>query len=130
MVKKPPLTLVQGALAVLPEPPISLGEAGLALWRSIQAQYGIADAGGLAILEQVCGATDRVAQYRQIIDEQGAVIITKTGVREHPLIKAEIATRALVGRLISRLGLDIEALRPQVGRPLTGQNSGWTPPTR
>src|SRR5215467_14972172 len=100
VVKKPPFTLVQGALAVLPEPPTTLGEAGLALWRSIQAQYGIGDAGGLAILEQVCGATDRVAEYRAVINQQGPVVISKTGIKEHPLVKAEIATRALIGRLI------------------------------
>lgn len=128
MVKKPPFQLVQGALAVLPEPPAPLGEAGLALWRSIQAQYAIGDAGGLAILEQVCGATDRIAEYRAIINEQGAVIITKNGIKEHPLVKHETAQRALVGRLISRLGLDIEALRPTPGRPPTP--SGWSGPAR
>jgi len=128
VVKKPPFTLVQGALAVLPEPPTTLGEAGLALWRSIQAQYAIGDAGGLAILEQVCGATDRIAEYRAIINEQGAVIITKSGIKEHPLVKHETAQRALVGRLISRLGLDIEALRPTPGRPPTP--SGWSGPAR
>jgi hypothetical protein len=127
MVKKPPLTLVEGAVAVMPEPPECLGPAGLALWRSIQAQYGIGDAGGLAILEQVCGATDRIAEYRALIDLQGPVIITKAGMREHPLVKAEIATRALIGRLITRLGLDIEALRPTPGRPPQG-GLGWIPP--
>jgi len=128
MVKKPPLTLVQGAIAVLPEPPATLGEAGLALWRSIQAQYAIGDAGGLAILEQACGATDRIAEYSALINQQGAVIVTKSGIREHPLVKHETAQRALVGRLISRLGLDIEALRPTPGRP--PQGFGWTGPAR
>ena len=131
MAKKPPLSLVvppTGTLATLPEPPSTLSEAGRALWRSIQAQYGIADAGGLAILEQACGATDRVAQYAAIINEQGAVIVTKSGIKEHPLVKHELATRALVGRLISRLGLDIEALRPTPGRP--PQGFGWSGPAR
>jgi hypothetical protein len=126
MVKKPPLTLVSGPVIVLPEPPACLGEAGLALWRSIQVQYGIADAGGLAILEEACGVRDRIAEYRGIIDQQGPVVVTKAGIREHPLVKAEIAQRALLGRLISRLGLDIEALRPTPGRPPT--DHGWTPP--
>jgi len=128
MTKKAPLTLVQGPIATLPEPPSSLGEAGLALWRSIQAQYGICDAGGLAILEQACGATDRITEYRTIINQQGAVIVTKSGIKEHPLVKHETAQRALVGRLISRLGLDIEALRPTPGRP--PQGFGWVPPER
>ena len=128
--KKPPLSLVSpvGVVVTLPEPPPSLGEAGLALWRSVQAQYAIADAGGLEILRQACAACDRAAQYAAIIDEQGAVIMGKIGIREHPLVKAEIATRALGGRLISRLGLNIEALRPLPGRPPSP--SGWTPPAR
>ena len=125
MPKKPPLAVVPavGTVVTLAEPPATLGEPGLQLWRSIQAQYGICDAGGLAILEQVCGAADRIAQYSQIINEQGPVLMTKAGIREHPLVKAEIATRALIGRLISRLGLDIEALRPTPGRPPS--SSGW-----
>jgi hypothetical protein len=130
MAKKPPLSLVPPTATVVtsPEPPSSLGEAGLALWRSIQAQYAIGDAGGLAILEQACGATDRVAEYAAIINEQGAVIVTKTGIREHPLVKHETAQRALVGRLISRLGLDIEVLRSTPGRPPTP--FGWSGPER
>jgi hypothetical protein len=130
MAKKPPLSLVPpiGTIVAMPEPPASLGEAGLNLWRTVQAQYAIADAGGLEILRQACAACDRAAQYAQIIDEQGAVLITKGGMREHPLVKSEIATRALIGRLISRLGLDIEALRPTPGRP--PQGFGWTPPPR
>jgi hypothetical protein len=131
MTKKPPFSVVPavGTVVALAEPPATLGGPGLALWRSVQAQYGIADAGGLAILDQACGATDRAAQYAAIIDEQGPVIVTKTGIREHPLVKHEIATRALVGRLISRLGLDLEPLRSQPGRPPQG-GLGWTPPDR
>jgi hypothetical protein len=125
MVKKPPFRVIQGPVAVLPEPPACLGPAGLALWRSIQSQYGITDAGGLAILEEVCGARDRIAEYRTIIDQQGPVVATKAGIREHPLVKAEIAQRALLGRLIARLGLDVEALKPTPGRPPT--DFGWTP---
>jgi hypothetical protein len=127
--KPPPLTVITtGSIATLPEPPATLGEPGRNLWRSIQGQYAICDAGGLAILEQACGAVDRVAQYAAVIDEQGAVIITKGGIREHPLVKAEIATRALVGRLINRLGLDVEVLRPTPGRPPTP--FGWSGPAR
>jgi len=130
MPKKPPLALVSpvGTVVTLSEPPPTLGEAGLSLWRTVQAQYAIADAGGLEILRQACAACDRAAQYAAIIDEQGAVIVTKTGVREHPLVKAEIATRALVGRLITRLGLDIEALKPTPGRPPSPH--GWAGPAR
>jgi hypothetical protein len=130
MPKKPPLSLVPpvGTVVTLPEPPSTLGEAGLSLWRTVQAQYAIADAGGLAILRAACECADRVAQISAVIAEQGLMIVSKGCVREHPLLKHEVANRALLGRLISRLGLDIEALKPTPGRPPSP--SGWTGPAR
>jgi len=130
MAKKPPLALVPpvGTVVTLPQPPASLGEAGLSLWRSIQGQYGIADSGGVAVLQAACECADRVAEIGATIDAQGLMIPGKTGMREHPLLRHEVANRALLGRLISRLGLDIEALRPLPGRPPAP--SGWTPPAR
>jgi hypothetical protein len=130
MPKKPPLALVPplATVAVIPEPPPTLGEAGLGLWRSVMAQYAIADAGGLAILQAACEAADRVAQISAVITEQGLMIASKTGMREHPLLKHEVANRALLGRLISRLGLDIEQLRPTPGRPPSPH--GWAGPAR
>jgi hypothetical protein len=41
---------------------------------------------------------------------------TKSGIREHPLLKCELANRAYVARAISRLGIDGEVAKP-VGRP-------------
>src|SRR5262249_11987804 len=126
MAKNPSFSVVAPGTAVaLPAPPETLGPAGLNLWRSVQAVYGIHDPGGLEILRQACGACDRVAQYAAIIDAEGPTIMTKTGLREHPLVKHEAAQRALVGRLISRLGLDVEILRVQPGRP--PQAFGWLP---
>jgi hypothetical protein len=131
MAKKPaPLSLVPptGTVVTLPEPPLSLGEAGLSLWRSVQAQYGVSDSGGLAILQAACEAADRVAEISAIINAQGLMIPGKGGPREHPLLKHEVANRALLGRLISRLGLDVEVLRPTPGRPTSPL--GWIPPSR
>jgi hypothetical protein len=44
-------------------PPPGLGEAGAKLWDAIQADYVVDDAGGLAMLQQICAAADRVAEY-------------------------------------------------------------------
>ena len=51
-----PLTLVPGSAPTLADPPPTLREAGATLWRSIMAEYAIADSGGRAILEQACAS--------------------------------------------------------------------------
>jgi len=52
------------------------------------------------------------------------MIRTKTGVlKDHPLLKHELATRAFVTRALHRLNLDVEAPRDTVGRP-PGFNRG------
>jgi hypothetical protein len=108
------------------DPPPTLREPGATLWRSIMAEYAITDSGGRAILEQACACADRAADCAAIIAEQGAVISTKHGLKDHPLLRHETAARGLVGRLLTRLALDVEPLRPSVGRP--GTEFGWVPP--
>ncbi len=122
--QEPPL--VAGSAPTLADPPPTLREAGANLWRSIMAEYAITDSGGRAILEQACASADRAAECAAIIAEQGAVISTKHGLKDHPLLRHETAARGLVGRLLARLGLDVEPLRPAAGRPGTG--FGWVPP--
>jgi hypothetical protein len=98
-----PLTLVPGSAPTLADPPPTLREAGATLWRSIMAEYAIADSGGRAILEQACASADRAAECAAIIAEQGAVISTKHGLKDHPLLRHETASRGLVGRLLTRV---------------------------
>jgi len=123
---KPPLTLVSEPASIAAEPPATLREAGRNLWQSVMHEYAIADAGGLALLEQACASADRAAECAAIIAEQGAVISTKYGLKDHPLLRHEATARGLVGRLLARLGLDVEPLRPAAGRP--GVGFGWIPP--
>src|SRR5262249_15062850 len=99
-----PLTLVAGSAPTLADPPPTLREAGATLWRSIMAEYAITDSGGRAILEQACSSADRAAECAAIIAEQGAVISTKHGLKDHPLLRHETAARGLVARLLTRLG--------------------------
>ena len=104
-------------LATPPSPPSSLGEPGAKLWRSIMKQYVIRDAGGLAILEQACICRDRSTAYAAIIKHDGAMVRGKEGMKEHPLLKHEREERSLESRLLQKLGLNLEALHPGVGRP-------------
>ena len=122
---KKPLTVVSGALPTIIEPPATLGPAGSRLWRSVLGQYDIKDAGGLAILEDACASRDNATGMAEIIATEGRMIRGKTGRREHPLIKHETAARALTARLLARLGLDVEPVRPSSGRPSRGIGVTW-----
>lgn len=115
--------LVQSDLAGAPTPPRTLGQHGLALWKAVQAEYAVEDAGGVELLAQACAALDRAEDCREQIDRDGSVTRTKAGLRDHPLLKHELANRAFVTRAIGRLGLDVEAVR-SVGRPAAGGFAG------
>lgn len=108
------------------KPPRKLDRHGATLWRSIMSEYQINDSGGLEMLTQACQALDRAERCREAIDEDGELLRSKKGgaLREHPLLKMELASRSFVVRTLQRLGLDVEAIKP-VGRPPRGV--GWLP---
>jgi hypothetical protein len=103
-----------------PTPPRPLGKHGAALWASIHGAYCINDAGGIEMLAQASAALDSAEDYASQIKKDGAVIRTNGTLKDHPLIKHELAARAFVVRTLQRLGLDVETVKP-IGRPgLTG----------
>jgi hypothetical protein len=110
------LTVV-GDAAPPAKPPRTLGQHGGDLWRSIMSEYVIDDSGGREMLCQACQALDRAETCREAINKDGELIKSKTlGIREHPLLKHELAARSFVVRTLQRLGLDVEAVKP-MGRP-------------
>ena len=100
----------------LPTVPGHLGDAGRALWHSIMKDYQISDAGGLALLGEACAAADRVAECRELIAEQGAVVRSQGAIRAHPLLASERDARAAMLRALRYLNLDVEPLKA-IGRP-------------
>ena len=76
-------------------------------------------AANLAILQQAATALDCAEQYAAIIAQDGPVIQTKSGARDHPLIRHQISARALCCRLLARLGI-VDTPRRPVGRPPVG----------
>jgi hypothetical protein len=106
------------------DPPAGLGEAGRALWIKVQREYVIDDIGGRAVLEQVCGAADRIESIKQAIAEDGPVLHSRAGVKAHPALQAELQNRALVIRGLEKLGLNVEPIRPH-GHPT--KPTGWIP---
>jgi phage terminase small subunit len=123
--KTPKLALVKATGG--PKPPRKLGTHGAALWRSVHAEYQIEDTGGLELLALACESLDRSEACKEQINAEGQVLKTKSGWREHPLLKHETQARALAARLLGRLGLDVEALRSGPGRPtsMRGFTGDW-----
>ena len=83
------------------------------------SEYRIDDRGGIEILAQVCAALDRAEALAAEIDRDGPTIMMKTGLREHPALRAELGCRSFITRNLQRLGLNLEAIKP-IGRP-----PGW-----
>jgi hypothetical protein len=116
MAKKPRLSLVDQSVVTSLAPPANLDKTGATLWRSVMAEYDIRDSGGREILRQACEAADRVCEFSAAIERDGPLLRVKGGVRDHPLLKHELAARAFITRSLHRLGLDVEAVKA-VGRP-------------
>src|SRR5947207_13031998 len=97
----------------LPEPPQPLGKAGSRLWNSITSSFEVDDPAGRELLYQAAAASDRLEQLRAAIERQG---VTVDG-RPNALLKDEASTRGFICRVLQRLGLDAEPLRPAPRRP-------------
>jgi hypothetical protein len=113
---KPPLTLINPS-ATDDRPLRKLGPHGAALWDAVTTEYRIEDAGGIEILMQACLAADRVSPLAERISTEGEIIHGQTGPRAHPGIKDEIALRSFIVRMLEKLDLNTETLRPAAGRP-------------
>jgi hypothetical protein len=113
---KSPLTLV-GPDATGTPPPRPLGQAGMALWTAVTAEYRIEDIAGTELLMQACLSSDRVEALAAQIDADGEIVRMRTGPRAHPGLRDEVALRAFIVRTIEKLGLNFEAVRPAGGRP-------------
>src|SRR5262249_20363219 len=98
-------------------PPRPLGKYGTALWRRIMGEYEIDDAGGIELLCLAAQALDRAESCREQIDEMGELgKVNGVAVKEHPLLRHEIANRSFVVKTPERLGLAAEPAKA-VGRP-------------
>ena len=95
----------------------------MSLWARINTEYSIEDAGGRELLTLACQQLDRAEALRQQIDAEGEVVQTRNGPKDHPALRHELAARAFVAKTLLRLGLNVEPVRPQPGRP-----AGWMGP--
>jgi hypothetical protein len=116
--KSPETTLRVGDAGAIPALPSStFGEAGQRLWSAVQAEFDVSDVAGRELLGQACRAADRAESLAARISIDGEVIRTKTGLRAHPALPAELAARGFVVKTLLRLGINYEPLRLGPGRP-------------
>ena len=126
-----PRTPAQSALSIIsPETtggstPRDLGRHGRKLWDEVQAAYGISDRGGVELLAQACGTLDLVEALGEAIARDGAIVYGRAGPKAHPAVKDQIAARALLVRVLEKLGVTTENIKPGPGRPPSA--FGWTP---
>jgi hypothetical protein len=120
-VGRPSLTIVDPASTIV-SPPRQLGPHGMSLWNGILAEFDVRDRAGLELLAHAAACLDRAESLAEEIAADGAVIRTRSGVRSHPSIKDEIQARTACVRILEKLGVTLEPLRPGPGRP-PGQ--GW-----
>jgi hypothetical protein len=118
-VNKPPLTLVDPTSTAI-TPPRQLGPHGMNLWSGVLTEFDIRDRAGLELLCQACACLDRAEDLAEQIAADGAIIHTRTGVRSHPGIKDETGCRTACVRILEKLGVTREELRPLPGRPPAG----------
>jgi hypothetical protein len=97
-------------------PPRKLGAHGRRLWDDANQEVVLEDCAGIEMLLEACEALDRVQECSIEIKRSGVMLRTKTGARENPLLKIELANRAFVTRTLARLGLDSEPIKT-LGRP-------------
>jgi hypothetical protein len=101
-----------------PRPPKALGKAGKALWRLVQEEYAIEDAGGLAHLLQACRAEDDITTWRRTVEADGAVLLDRFGQKKpHPLVTQIAVMEAVRRSALQSLNLDVEPLQKNPGRP-------------
>lgn len=100
---------------VIPRPPRHLSTATTKWFRSVVADFDLADH-HLHLLTLACEARDRAEQARIILEKEGVTILDRFGVpKAHPAVAIERDSRIAFARLLRELGLsdgDAEAPRP------------------
>ena len=99
------------------KPPKHLKTEGRSLFEQIQADYGITDSAGLALLARAAECLDRLTEARELLDKEGPVTTDRYGTQKaHPANKIELDSRNGFLAALRALNLDIEPLKA-IGRP-------------
>ena len=102
----------------LQKPPDHLQSPGRSLWSSTLREWSLSDA-ELKVLCTCCEVTDRLAEIRLQIADDGIVEVDPSGRRRsNPLLAAEAQFHGILLRGMKQLNLT-DVTRPKIGRPST-----------
>jgi hypothetical protein len=87
------------------------------LWNRVQSEYDVSDVGGVELLAQAAATADLAAQLSDEVEQDGAVLRSRSAIRAHPAVKDLIAARSFVVRTLIKLGINFEPVRSTVGKP-------------
>lgn len=89
-----------------PQAPAGLSLPARGLWLRLRDEYGIVDAGGLAVLEQAARCYDRAEEARRMLDREGVVTKDRWGQRKpHPAATVERDARAQLLAALRQLNI-------------------------
>jgi P27 family predicted phage terminase small subunit len=98
--------------------PKGLSPAARRWWTRLVADFGISDPAGELLLETALRCFDRAEQARAVLDRDGVTATdTRDRPKQHPACAVERDSRAGMLAALRALNLDIQPLRPGVGRP-------------
>jgi phage terminase small subunit len=89
------------------QPPAHLTAPTGQWWVQVQQDYEL-EPHHVRLLTLACEAFDRTAQAREIIDREGPVVVTDSGMKAHPAVAIERDARLAFARLVRELDLDTE----------------------
>lgn len=100
-----------------PKPPAGLSKGATSWWTRLFDTYAIDDEAGLLLLELAAKALDRMDRCAALIVKHGEVTVDDGKLRPNPAVAQERDARAQALAAIKQLGLTVEPLHDQVGRP-------------
>ena len=95
-------------------PPADLAEPEAEMWRRLQSEYALEDAGAVVLPGLLCRNLQLARECRERVEQDGKV--TPAG-REHPLLKVMRDADKAAATALRALNLDLEPLRSGPGRP-------------
>ena len=98
-------------------PPKHLSPPARRWWAALQREYGITDAGGLALLAAAADAWDRCREAREILAKEGVITVDRFNQPQpHPAVRIEHSARAQLLQALKALNFDLE-IAQRAGRP-------------
>jgi hypothetical protein len=97
--------------------PATLSDDTRDWWDRMQAEYQIADQGGLTLLALAAEARDRMHRAAKLVNDLGEVIVMDgIAPRANPACAVERDARGQMLAALKLLHLDVEPLSPHAGR--------------